>query len=77
MENDKKITATVIDALYIGKEGYGFTKEENYRLRAVRSSGGLVKIKLHKPEGEVVIYGSEAHFNSAWLNVKKVALTHW
>lgn len=77
MKNDKTITASLIDAVYKGADGLGYTKETEYRLRAVRSVGGLIKVKLHKPEGDFSTYGSESHFESNWINVRKVAVTNW
>ena len=54
MDFDKQITATYLDATYIGEEGAGFDKGIRYRLRALRSKNGLVKIRLDKPKGDPV-----------------------
>jgi|TARA_R110000851_G_scaffold260044_2_gene412598 hypothetical protein len=77
MANDKRIDSTVIDATYIGKDIGEYIKETQYRLRALRSKGGLVKIRTDKPLGQIHVYGSDAHFESSWINVKKVAIKNW
>jgi hypothetical protein len=77
MANDKNIACTIIDAIYIGNDKNEFTKNEQYRLKALRSKGGLVKIRTDKPLGQVHVYGSDTHFESIWISVKKIATKNW
>lgn len=77
MSIDKYIAATLMDATYIGVKKGTFLKETRYRLRALRSAGGIVKIREHNPVGEVVIYENEAQFRSCWMAVHRVAVVGW
>ena len=77
MKNDNRIAATILDAIYIGKTHEGFIYDTEYRLRAVRSPGGVVKIKVHKPEGPIELYGSAAHFEANWSNVRRIVAVLW
>ena len=51
MDNDKTITASLIDAEYSGDTNNVFTNSTRYRLRTVRDLSGKVKVKSHKPVG--------------------------
>ncbi|PCJ67447.1 MAG: hypothetical protein COA58_03765 [Bacteroidetes bacterium] len=77
MGNDKVITATLMDAVYIGVEQEGYSKNTSYRLRAVRSKGDVIRVKTHKPIGEILTYGSTSHFESAWVDVVRVGVMNW
>lgn len=77
MTNDKNIGCTIIDATYIGHTKCEFIRDNQYRLRAVRSKGGLIKIRLDTNSSDIHIYGDETHFESCWISVKKIASALW
>jgi hypothetical protein len=77
VSNDKRIAATVIDATYVGKAPSSFLYNQCYRLRAIRSTDGVVKVRLSTNDSEIHLYGSQEHFDSCWVNVRKVAETLW
>lgn len=77
MSNDKRIAATLIDAIFIGNGEQGLKKNTEYRLRAVKTRADVIKVKIDKQVGAVLVYGSMAHFESSWINVRRVAETLW
>ena len=77
MTNDNNIDCSVIDATYIGNGIEEYAKNNQYRLRAVRSKGGSIKIRTDEASSQIHIYGNDAHFESSWVNVKRVAIKKW
>lgn len=77
VQMDKRITATLLDAVYIGVAQGQFTKNKQYRLRATKSSKGLVKVKIHNPVSEIAIYKSITDFENSWTSIIKVAECIW
>lgn len=77
MPSDKIITATLMDGTYIGPERKDYKKEKRYRLRGIRTKGDCPKVKIDGSDSEVLFYGSDAHFESQWIDVKRIGTINW
>jgi hypothetical protein len=77
MPSDKRITATLLDATYVGRTREGYVQNQRYRLRAVRTKGGVIKVKDATEELGILIYGSEYHFNANWTSLQRLGETLW
>lgn len=77
MTADKTITATLMDATYIGDRTMMWIPEERYRLRAVISKSGRVKIRLHENEDIERRYDSKDDFYMDWMDEQRLGTCNW
>jgi hypothetical protein len=74
---DNRIAASILDAVYIGKDKSSFVINEEYRFKALRSATGAVKIKIGKIENDILVYKNQTEFYNNWSGVRKVAEGLW
>lgn len=78
MPADKEITATLLDATYIGQRTVCWIPGERYRLRAIRKSlSRNVHIQLDETTYITKSYLSDADFYAEWSDVKKLGTKVW